>query len=303
MDQAAVSSTFGTLGAVCWCIQLLPQIWLNYRRHSAAGLSPAFMLFWASAGVPLGVYNIVASLPLALQIQPQILSCLSLVTWMQCYYYQRRWSVGRAVAVGTAVACVLGGLEMGLVWAVRVGVGRGVQAPLTLMAVLAAVFLALGVLEQYVAIIRHRSAEGVSFLFCGLDALGDLTSIVAVVYGTRLNVVGLVAYAVELGLWMGVFALGGWFRLRPWVKAWARRRRGSEARQGESAPHCRHGHHDRHDPQPDTEQAGGVTIQDLPSASSVFQTPDSAHELRSRHPVAPSQLGGGLPSREGETSV
>lgn len=45
MDNAAVSNTFGTLGAVCWSIQLLPQIVLNYQRHSARGLSAPFMMY------------------------------------------------------------------------------------------------------------------------------------------------------------------------------------------------------------------------------------------------------------------
>lgn len=45
------------------------------------------MLLWAVAGVPLGVYNIVKEFNVALQIQPQILTFLSLVTWGQCLYY------------------------------------------------------------------------------------------------------------------------------------------------------------------------------------------------------------------------
>lgn len=45
------------------------------------------MLLWAAAGVPLGVYNIVEEFNVALRIQPQILTALSLVTWSQCLYY------------------------------------------------------------------------------------------------------------------------------------------------------------------------------------------------------------------------
>ena len=45
------------------------------------------MLLWAAAGAPLGVYNIVNELNVALRIQPQILTTLSLVTWAQCLYY------------------------------------------------------------------------------------------------------------------------------------------------------------------------------------------------------------------------
>lgn len=47
------------------------------------------MLLWACAGVPLGVYNILEEFNIALRVQPQILTFLSLVTWAQCYYYHR----------------------------------------------------------------------------------------------------------------------------------------------------------------------------------------------------------------------
>jgi hypothetical protein len=45
------------------------------------------MMLWAIAGVPLGVYNIVEELNVALRVQAQILTFLSLVTWAQCLYY------------------------------------------------------------------------------------------------------------------------------------------------------------------------------------------------------------------------
>ena len=45
------------------------------------------MLLWAAAGVPLGVYNIVEEFNIALRVQPQILTFLSLLTWAQCLYY------------------------------------------------------------------------------------------------------------------------------------------------------------------------------------------------------------------------
>ena len=45
------------------------------------------MLLWAIAGVPLGAYNISSNFNIALQIQPQILAVLSLITWGQCFHY------------------------------------------------------------------------------------------------------------------------------------------------------------------------------------------------------------------------
>lgn len=70
-------------------LQLIPQIVVNHRRHDATGLQPSMMMLWAWAGVPLGVYNIVQEFNIALRIQPQILTLLSLITWIQCHYYQR----------------------------------------------------------------------------------------------------------------------------------------------------------------------------------------------------------------------
>lgn len=45
------------------------------------------MLLWALAGIPLGAYNTAENFNVALKIQPQILTVLSLITWIQCFYY------------------------------------------------------------------------------------------------------------------------------------------------------------------------------------------------------------------------
>ncbi|TKA74077.1 hypothetical protein B0A55_05228 [Friedmanniomyces simplex] len=232
------------------------------------------MLFWACAGVPLGVYNIVSGFNIALQVQPQILTCLSLFTWIQCYYYERRWSIPKALAVVVPVACVMGGIEAGLVFALRIGARHDTHWPATLMAALAALFLALGVLEQYLAIYKHRSVEGISFLFCGIDALGDLTSTIAVIFEPKLNILGLVIYNVEFVLWMGIFACGGYYKLLPALKR-KMKRRWSTGRSA-STPHEAH-------------SGNAVAMHEMPSSTSVFRTPSVEHDLRSR--VAPSSTG------------
>jgi len=45
------------------------------------------MLLWASAGCPLAVYNTVNGFNVALVVQPQLLTVLSLITWCQCQIY------------------------------------------------------------------------------------------------------------------------------------------------------------------------------------------------------------------------
>jgi hypothetical protein len=211
-----------------------------------------------------------------LQIQPQLLTALSLVTWIQCYYYERKWSVPKALALVVPVACVMGGIEAGLVFALRVGIRHDVDWPLTLLAVLAALFLALGVLEQYLAIHKHRSVEGISFLFCGIDALGDLTSTISVIFEPKLSVLGLVIYNVEFVLWMGIFACGGYFKLLPCLKRKMQRRRSSKA----PAVPGREGL-----------DADAIAMHDLPSSTSVFRTPSAEHDLRNRNSIAPASSG------------
>lgn len=271
MDHHIISNVFGTLGAVCWSVQLTPQIIMNWRRHSAAGLSSAFMLFWASAGVPLGVYNIVSNFNIALRVQPQILTSLSLITWGQCYYYERKWTVGKVLCVAVPLACMMGGLEAALVFALRIGIQHGTTWPLTLMAVLTALLLALGVLEQYLAIWKQRSVEGISFLFCGIDALGDLTSIISVVFQPTLDILGAVIYGVELILWLGIFACGCYFKLVPWLTSTVRRRRTTSTVGGAAT--------DVH--------TTGLSLHDMPSSTSVFRTASGTVGLRSRGPRSP----------------
>jgi uncharacterized protein with PQ loop repeat len=43
MDVPIIANVLGTLGAVFWSIQLIPQIVVNYRRHNATGLQPSMV--------------------------------------------------------------------------------------------------------------------------------------------------------------------------------------------------------------------------------------------------------------------
>lgn len=275
MDVPIAANVLGTLGAVCWSVQLLPQIYINWQRHNATGLQPTMMLLWAWAGVPLGVYNIVSNFNIALQIQPQILTTLSLITWIQCYYYERKWAVLRALAVVLPIAGVMAGIEAALIFALRIGMSRNVQWPVTLMAVLAALFLALGVLRHHWDIYRHRTVRGISFLFVGIDAMGDLTSLISVLFQPKLDILGLVIYGTELVLWIGVFACGGYYNLAPWIKSKVKQRRDM----ARTVAQC-----ERADASP------GITLHDLPSSTSVFRTPSGELQVLRSRVNAPSSI-------------
>lgn len=168
------------------------------------------MLLWAAAGIPLGVYNIVEDFNVALRIQPQLLTFLSLVTWIQCKYYGNKWPLRKSAAIVTPVALGMGGIECGLIFALRKARRDRVEWPVTFMAVLSACLLCAGVLRHYWDIYKEKTVRGISFLFVFIDALGDLTSLISVVFQPELDILGMVIYGSELILWLGVFACGGY---------------------------------------------------------------------------------------------
>lgn len=53
------ATVLGTIGTVLWCIQLLPQIWTNWRSKATDGMPASMMFLWALCAVPFGVYSIV----------------------------------------------------------------------------------------------------------------------------------------------------------------------------------------------------------------------------------------------------
>ncbi|KPI41000.1 uncharacterized protein AB675_8096 [Cyphellophora attinorum] len=216
--DAVAANVLGTAGAICWSVQLIPQIIINYRRHDTTGLQPTMMLLWACAGCPLGVYNIVSDFNIALQIQPQILTFLSLLTWTQCKYYGSKWTPTKCCLRAIPIGALMGGVESGLVLGLREARSDNVTWPITLMAVLAAVLLSLGVLRHYWDIFQERTVRGISFTFVAIDALGDLTSLMSIFFEPHLDILGMVIYGSELVLWLGVMAAGGYYNLIPWAQ-------------------------------------------------------------------------------------
>lgn len=47
-NSTVASNVLGTIGTVCLCIQLIPQIWFNWKRKSTEGLPAAMMFLWGS---------------------------------------------------------------------------------------------------------------------------------------------------------------------------------------------------------------------------------------------------------------
>ncbi|KAH8594757.1 G protein-like protein-coupled receptor : PQ-loop [Bisporella sp. PMI_857] len=270
MDVPIAANVLGTTGAVCWSIQLIPQIIINYRRHNTIGLQRSMMLLWACAGVPLGAYNIASNFNVALLVQPQVLTVLSLITWGQCFYYGDKWSAGKCTALVTAIGALFGGVEVAFVFALRAGLRRDIHWPVIFMGILSTVLLSAGVLRHYYDIYIHRTVRGISFIFIGIDAAGDVFSLVSVFFQPKLDILGMVIYATEFVLWCGVFACGGYYNLLPWIKM----------KLSDRAQQKR----DERDSRTEVDAEGvsnAVELERAPSSTSVFRTSSS---ILDRHP-------------------
>lgn len=155
--------------------------------------------------------------------------------------------------------------QIALIFALRAAHSSHLTWPDTLMASLSAALLAAGVLRHYWDIYIHRSVRGISFIFVGIDAAGDLFSLISVCFQPKLDILGLVIYGTELVLWIGVFACGGYFNLLPWVKQNLKMRSESEAARNASELSA----------DPTTQSTHDTSLRNIPSSTSVFRTPSS----------------------------
>jgi hypothetical protein len=192
---------------------------------------------------------------------------------------------------------MMGGIEAALIVSLRMARDRQLQWPFTLMAVLSASLLAAGVLRHYLDIYVHRTVRGISFLFVGIDAAGDVFSLVSVVFQPSLDVLGLVIYGTELVLWVGVFACGGYYNLIPWLHKKFERKRsgmsGSRVTRPTSLSRASDQRRSASDP------VEPLALHDLPSSTSVFRTPSGQlNSLRQRQSNLTSVRGA-----EGRTSL
>ncbi|KAK2793750.1 hypothetical protein FQN52_000702 [Onygenales sp. PD_12] len=286
MDVPIVANILGTIGAVktrppqhtsneqiieLTTSQLIPQIVINYRRHHTEGLQPSMMILWAIAGVPLGIYNIVEEFNIALRIQPQILTLLSLITWTQCLYYGKHWPFQKCLITLISFSLVLAGIQAALIFALQIAKHRALTWPMTLMAILSACLLVAGVLRHYWDIYVHRTVRGISWLFVGIDAAGDLFSLVSILYQPTPDILGMAIYGSELAFWLGIFACGGFLNLPPWIrkKLGARRDRLHGGEQGYTS----------------SQPPLVISLHEMPSSTSVFQTASAEGSIRRREVV------------------
>ncbi|KAJ6592234.1 hypothetical protein DFH09DRAFT_1415202 [Mycena vulgaris] len=201
--NAVAENALGTIGAVCWTAQMIPQLWKSWREKSTEGLSPYLVLLWGISAGFLGAYTLILNLNIPLILQPQLFGSLSLVSWGQCQYYGEKRSRGAAVAMTLGVMLVVGGFEAGMVFAVRPAYEAGSEAGVRgvqFFGIFSSVLISLALFPQYVEIWRHREVVGISILFMFVDMLGGVFSDLSLAFKDKFDVIAGVTYTLVVVL-------------------------------------------------------------------------------------------------------
>ncbi|KAK3693783.1 hypothetical protein B0T22DRAFT_496439 [Podospora appendiculata] len=188
-------------------IDLVPQIWTNWRTKKTEGLPGIMMFLWALCGVPFGVYSVAQNFNIPLQVQPHCFMALCLISWVQTLVYHRKWAVWKASVVGVAVACTFAGVETALILTLRPLYDDGKDVPIFVVGVIAAALLAAGLLPPYGEIWKRRGrVVGINWIFLSMDWFGAFFSLMALVAQNTFDILGGILYTLCCALEVGIFS-------------------------------------------------------------------------------------------------
>ncbi|MCJ1474009.1 hypothetical protein MMC13_002667 [Lambiella insularis] len=203
----AAANVLGTIGTVFWCIQLVPQIWHNWRKKETEGLPALMMILWAACAVPFGVYAIVQNFNIPIQIQPQIFGTLALITWAQILIYSNQWKPWKATALVSAVFVLCGAIEAVLVITLKGPYDRGNEMPMFVVGIIATILVGAGILPPYWEMWKRSGRViGINWIFLSMDTSGAVFSLFALVAQNTFDILGGCVYLVVIILEFGIFA-------------------------------------------------------------------------------------------------
>ncbi|GAA5879554.1 hypothetical protein JCM8547_003104 [Rhodosporidiobolus lusitaniae] len=209
--QQTAEQVFGWLGTILWCIQLIPQVWLNFRRKTTQGTSPYLFVCWVVSGATLGIYAIVENINIPIIVQPHCYGSICAFIICQIFYYDRQWKWYSAFLGGFGAYAVLcTGFEVAMVFATRAAEDKGITGVTMMWGIISAVMLGAGFIPQFYEIYKLKEVVGISYLFLFMDSLGAVFSILSLAFKHEsLDIIALVGYVVIIAFeaFVGLLAL------------------------------------------------------------------------------------------------
>ena len=204
-SQNAAATALATVGTVLWCIQLIPQIYHNWKKKDCTGLPPHMMFLWVISGIPFAIFFLILDTNIILQIQPHLFTFFCGVGFVQsCYYPPVSMSKVKIIAITLGIIAVDIASEVGFVLWLRPLHARGIEWPAMIFGIMASVLLAIGLLPPYFELAKRQGqVVGINFVFIALDSLGAYFSIASVCVG-EMDILSIVLYAVIAVLELGI---------------------------------------------------------------------------------------------------
>ncbi|KAH8093259.1 PQ-loop-domain-containing protein [Cristinia sonorae] len=218
-------NVLGTIGTICWTLQLVPQVWKSWRTKSTDGLSLWLVWLWGISGTFLSVYAIVQKLNVPLIVQPHLFSTLCFISWAQCLYYGKGRSRNMSLAILVGMVALSGGFEAGMIFAIQPSFDAGKTAPTQFFGIMSAVLISLALFPQYYEIYKFREVIGISILFMLVDCLGGVFSNLSLAFKEPFDIIAAITYSLVVVLDGIVLVLA--FILNP--RAERRRKRDAQA--------------------------------------------------------------------------
>ncbi|KAJ7062861.1 PQ-loop-domain-containing protein [Mycena amicta] len=194
-SNKVAENIFGTLGTICWTVQLVPQVWKSYKAKSTQGLSHWLVLSWGISAGFFGVYAILQNLNIPLIVQPQLFGLLCMISWGQCRYYGSSPRKSRSLLLAISALVFLGVFQVAMVFAIRPSMNlRAIQ----FFGIFSSVLLAIGLLMQYYEIYQRREVVGVSITFMTVDFFGGVFSDLSLAFKPRFDTIAAITYTLVI---------------------------------------------------------------------------------------------------------
>lgn len=116
------------------------------------------------------------------------------MSWAQCLYYGCQLPLKRVLLYLALLYAVLGGFEVGSVFALWAGERNGVEWPKQMYGWITSALLIAGLLPEYWEIYKHKAVVGISIWFMIVDIAGGLFSAVSLFFREELDTTALAQY-------------------------------------------------------------------------------------------------------------
>ncbi|ODV86695.1 hypothetical protein CANARDRAFT_180517, partial [[Candida] arabinofermentans NRRL YB-2248] len=205
---SAASTVLATIGTVLWCIQMIPQIYHNYRHKDTEGLSEVMVFLWCACAPFFAVYFVGVDSSLPIEIQPHLFGFFCWIVYLQVMYYPPVQRPKKQIIIrGVGFIVFQVAVECAFIIPLRkIYLENGTKWPLLIFGILASILLALGLIPPYFELAKRQGrVVGINFVFLCTDLGGALFSLASLACDSAdLDVMGCILYSICASLEVGI---------------------------------------------------------------------------------------------------